>query len=94
MVVSSHLLRHDEHRYVTETAKSPWSSGRPTIRHDSRPPWSSNCSWARLSKNGIVSSLYEALLTGSKIGGASFAIRAYDLVYRLPWLQSQNPDVD
>jgi hypothetical protein len=35
--VSSRPLRHNKHLYSTETAKSAWSSGRTSIRHDSRP---------------------------------------------------------
>jgi len=70
---SSDRLRRDDHLYGTETAKAAWSGGRISMRHDSRPQWPSNGSRKRKSKNGIHSSVYGAVITGSRIGGASRA---------------------
>jgi len=70
---SSHRLRRDEHLYDTETAKTAWSSGRTSIRHDPRPQRPRNGSCERESKDNVHGSVFGALITGSRIGGASCA---------------------
>jgi hypothetical protein len=71
MGVSSHRVWRDEHLSGTEIAKTAGSSGQTSICHDSRPEWPGNGSCKRKSKNGIHGSIYSALSTGSRIGGAS-----------------------
>jgi hypothetical protein len=71
---SSHRLRRDEHLAVTQTAKTTWSIGRTSIRHNSRPQWPSNHSCERQSKNSVHGSVYGGLISGLRRGGAG---RAY-----------------
>jgi len=94
MSASSPRFRRDKHLYVTETAKTAWSSGRTWIPHDSRPQRPSNGSCERLSKNGVHGSVYGAHFTPVQEAEVLVVpMRAYDLVLGLPWFQSRNPDV-
>jgi len=65
-----HQLRHNEHLYVTETAKTARSRVRTSIRHDSRPQWPVNRSHQQTSKNGLDGSVYCTRITTWRTGGA------------------------
>jgi hypothetical protein len=45
-------------------------------------------------KNGVYSSVYGALITGSRSGGASRTYAGLRLGLGLPWFQYRNPDFD
>jgi len=66
-------LRHNEHRYGTDTAKTPSSGRQTTIHHDSRPRWVSNGLCGQQLKHGIHGWVYGPLITGRRIGRASCA---------------------
>jgi hypothetical protein len=78
---SSHRLRRDEHLYDTGIAKTAWSSGQTSIHHDPRPQRPPNSSCELESKDNVHGSVYGALITGSRIGGASCAHAGLRLSY-------------
>jgi len=92
--VSSHHLRPDEHLDGTKTSRPPLSGGRTSIHHDTSPQWKCNSSGEHESKNNDHSSVYGALITGSRMGGADCALGGVELGLGLPSFQSMNPDVN
>ena len=68
---SSLRVWRDGHHYVTETAKTAWSSGVTSTHHDTGTQCPSHGSRDRQSNYGIHGSVYGALIPGSRIGRGS-----------------------
>jgi len=72
-LASSQRMWREKHLYGTGTAKTAWSSGQTSRCHHHQPQWADNGSCEQESKNNVHDSVYGALITGSRIGIASFA---------------------